>query len=82
MDCGWLGEGPGPFITALRSDLPQPSLPTARFTSRHPYSEAQITQDLLRAPSFDAALAALSQAGFQLEAVSFDVAFGPGAARA
>lgn len=76
---GFLGEGAGPFITAVRSSLPPPRLPGARFTSRRAHDEAPISQALLQNADFDAALQALKAAGFELEAMSFFEAFGHGA---
>jgi hypothetical protein len=79
--CGLLGEGPGPFITATRSRLPAPHLAGARFVSRAPHHEAQISAALLAAPDLDAALQALTAAGFEARPVAFAEAFGATLAR-
>lgn len=75
--CGDLGEGPGPFLTAVRSALPAPQLSVARFTSRAPHLEGAVSEALLSAADFEAALRALEGAGFSLEPLPFEQAFGP-----
>lgn len=77
--CGLLGEGSGPFVTATRSSLPAPQMPGLRFTSLNPQEELQITEQLMRTADFDAGIVALTDAGYQLEALSFAEAFGVGA---
>ena len=74
---GYLGEGPGPFLTATRSALPAPLLPTARFTSRAARFEAEVTAELRAAEAFDALIERLRQAGFELEPSPYAALFGP-----
>ncbi|MCA9550521.1 MAG: hypothetical protein KC933_10835 [Myxococcales bacterium] len=74
--CGFLGEGPGPFVTAVRSSLPAPRLSCARFVSRSPHHEGSVSQILSAATDFDAALDALVQAGFEARPIAFGEAFG------
>ena len=74
---GFLGEGPGRFLTATRSGLPAPHLATAHYTSRSVYEEAAISTALVEAADFDAALAALAGAGFDLVAAEHAELFGP-----
>ena len=74
--CGFLGEGPGPFVTATRSALPAPQLAAARFVSRSPRHEGAISTLLVAAPDLERALAALAAAGFEARPVAFEEVFG------
>lgn len=77
---GFLGEGPGPFLTATRTSLPAPWLQVARFVSRAPHAEAEIAAALRGAEDFEGALEALRARGLTLERAESADLFGPEAA--
>ncbi len=79
VQCGLLGEGPGPFVTATRSALPAPQMPVLRFTSLNPQQELRVTEFLLGASDIDAVIAEMTEAGYQFEVLPFAEAFGLGA---
>ncbi len=76
-EIGYLGEGPGPFISSAHSVLEHPQLETTRYTSLDVLEEGDISEVLTRVHSFDEAARELVARGFELLPVSYDDVFVP-----
>jgi hypothetical protein len=74
---GYLGEGPGPFVSAEPYDSPHPWLETLRYTSLDGDSEAEVAAVLRAASDLEAAAKALRGSGFELSEVSYERVFMP-----
>ena len=69
---GYLGTGPGPFVSLVHSSLPNPWLDAVRFTCRTRSDEARVSEVLAGATSLATAEQELRALGYVLTAVPFE----------
>lgn len=72
---GYLGEGPGPLLSRIRSHGPSKSFEFARFSSVNGALEGPVAECLSASSAFEPLLAALKKRGFRLEPVAFEGVF-------
>ena len=74
---GFLGEGPGPFVSSASSPEPHPMLEHARFTALQLPDELDVAEVLEAESTFDRVIEALKERGFDLTEVPYDEIFLP-----
>jgi hypothetical protein len=73
---GFLGEGPGPFLSK-RHEGPPPEMKVARFTSEDPSCEVELSRAIDNAKSFASLLKALHRRGYEMTSVAYAEVFAP-----
>ena len=76
-EIGFLGEGPGPFVSSARSPEPHPMLGHARFTALQLPDELDVAEILAAESSFERVVAVLTEKGFELTELVYDETFLP-----